>query len=218
MDSSELSVGTGMTVSAPFTIEEWAFPTSSGSAVGLFGSRFRPSDVSFDAKLDRSRFRGDIGNGTRWLNASTDASFSETLNTWHHVARICSVDASNYAICADGKQIGSGSLGDIAVLSDNSHRLNLRSTGCCGDILPGNLDEARASNIVRSADWIEQNRAAHSHAVELEDRQREQPMCQQQLPESEQRLPVRRQRGHLPGAPDLHHYRWELSLVGTDEK
>lgn len=149
--SSQLSVGTGMTVSAPFTIEEWAFPTSSGSAVGLFGSRW-PSDASFDAKLDGSGVHGDIGNGTRWLNASTDASFSETLNTWHHVAYV--VDASNYAICADGKQIGSGSLGDIAVLSDNSHILNLRSTGCCGEYFSGNLDEARVSNIVRSAGWI----------------------------------------------------------------
>ncbi|MGA2649953.1 MAG: DUF2341 domain-containing protein [Terracidiphilus sp.] len=149
--SSYLSVETGMTISAPFTIEEWAFPTSAASTVGLFGSR-SPSDDSFDAKLDGSGVHGDIGNGSSWLTTSASGGFSETLNTWHHIAYV--VGTSNYTIYADGQQVGSGSLNGTAVLSSSSHVLNLGWTGYDSEYFSGNLDEARVSNITRSADWI----------------------------------------------------------------
>ena len=148
---SSLSVESGMTVSAPFTIEEWAFPNSAGGTLGLFGSR-SPSDGSFDAKLNGSGVHGDIGNGASWLTTSANGAFSETLNTWHHVAYV--VGASDYAIYADGEQVGSGSLSGIAVLSDNSHKLSFGWTGSGGEYFSGNLDEARVSNSARSSDWI----------------------------------------------------------------
>jgi RHS repeat-associated protein len=148
---SSLSVESGMTVSAPFTIEEWAFPNSAGGTLGLFGSR-SPSDGSFDAKLNGSGVHGDIGNGASWLTTSANGAFSETLNSWHHVAYV--VGASDYAIYADGEQVGSGSLSGIAVLSDNSHKLSFGWTGSGGEYFSGNLDEARVSNSARSSDWI----------------------------------------------------------------
>ncbi|MGB0065347.1 MAG: DUF2341 domain-containing protein, partial [Terracidiphilus sp.] len=149
--SSYLSVQTGMAVSAPFTIEEWAFPTSAGSTLGLFGSR-SPSDDSFDAKLDGSGVHGDIGNGSGWLTTSASGGFSETLNAWHHIAYV--VGTNNYTIYADGQQVGSGSLNGTAVLSSSSHILSLGWTGYGSEYFSGSLDEARVSNITRSADWI----------------------------------------------------------------
>ncbi len=149
--SASISAPSSLAVSAPFTIDEWVYPESSGSTQGLYGSR-TPSDTSFDAKLTGSGVHGDIGTGSSWLTTSADAAFTETLNIWYQITYV--VGTSSYAIYEDGNQIGSGSLGGTALLANSTHILNFGWTGASGEYLTGLLDESRVSTVARSSGWI----------------------------------------------------------------
>jgi hypothetical protein len=145
-----LKVSSTMTISAPFTIEEWAYPTLGGTQ-GLFGSRY-PSDTSFDAKFSGGGVHGDIGTGSSWITTNADASFTENLNTWYHIAYV--VSTSSYIIYADGVQVGSGSLAGTALLWDASHILNIGADYNGSENFTGSLDEPRISNAALSPSWI----------------------------------------------------------------
>ena len=149
--SNKITISTSGSLTAPFTIEEWVQPASLGYYFGLFGSR-SPGDGSFDAKLTGSGVHADIGNGSSWLNLGADGSFSYAVNTWHHF--VYAVTTSGYTIYADGSQIGSGTLSGTALLYDSNHTLLIGATGSSGESFNGSIDEARVSNIARSADWI----------------------------------------------------------------
>jgi len=149
--NDDISIVAAGSLSAPFTIEEWAKPANLNNLQGLFGSR-TPSDESFDAKLTGSGVHGDIGNGSSWLMTSADASFSYAANTWHHF--VYSVTTTGYTIYADGSQIGSGSFSGTPLLYDSNHTLLIGATGFSGEYFTGSIDEVRVSSIARSAAWI----------------------------------------------------------------
>jgi len=147
--SDTISINAAGSLSAPFTIEEWAMPANLNNLQGLFGSR-TPGDESFDAKLTGSGVHGDIGNGSLWLTTSADAGFSYSANTWHHF--VYTVTTSGYTIYADGSQIGSGSFSGTPLLYNSTHILHIGWYGT--EYLIGSIDEVRVSNIARSANWI----------------------------------------------------------------
>ncbi len=151
---SAITVTPTAPLSGSFTIEEWAKPNSSGSALGLYGSRVLvPNiDFAFDANLGTGGVHGDIGNGGVWLTTAANASFPYSANVWHHY--VYAVATNSYQIYADGQQIGSGTFSGTPLLFDSRHSLQIGTTGYTDEGFMGTVDEARVSKTVRSADWI----------------------------------------------------------------
>src|SRR5260370_5704363 len=151
--SSQINIAASGSLTAPFTIEAWAKPSSFNgySEAGLCGSR-SPQDYGSDVTLTSSGLHGIIGTGSSWITTNADASYSYTLNTWHHVAY--AVSTSGYSAYADGASRGSGTLSGTALLYDTNHTLTIGTSGYPGDTFTVTIDEVRVSNIIRSADWI----------------------------------------------------------------
>jgi hypothetical protein len=149
--SSSITAVPSSSLSGSFTIEEWANPSTTLGSLGLYGSR-TPADQSFDAKLYSGGIYEDIGNGSSWLATSTSASFPYSANIWHFFAHTATTNA--YQVYADGIPIGSGAFSGTPLLLDANHDLLIGKTGYSGEGFSGLIDEARVSNIVRSADWI----------------------------------------------------------------
>jgi RHS repeat-associated protein len=149
--SGKITVSPASSLTAPFTIEEWAEPANLNSGLGLFGSR-SPNDQGFDAKLTGSAVYADIGSGSSWLATGVAGNFSYSANTWHHF--VYAVTTSGYKIYVDGSQIGSGTISGTPLLYDSNHTLAIGWTGYSSENFNGSIDETRVSNIARSADWI----------------------------------------------------------------
>ena len=54
-----------------FTVAAWVKIADKAGNRGILGTRFN-GEYTFDLKVDAVRIHGDIGNGTAWLNSSTD--------------------------------------------------------------------------------------------------------------------------------------------------
>jgi YD repeat-containing protein len=149
--SSNITAIPASSVSAPFTIEEWANPSSTSGTLGLYGSRL-PSEYGFDAKLLSGAVSEDIGNGSGWITTGVTSNFPFSANMWHLFAN--TVNASAYQVFADGQLIGSGTFSGSPLLLNSTHDVLLGETGHSSEGFSGAIDEARVSTVVRSADWF----------------------------------------------------------------
>lgn len=110
----------GTALTAPFSVEVWAYPTTNTTINGMFGTR-GPTDESFDMKLmGGNLIHGDIGTGSAWLTIAANASYLYPLNAWLYVVYV--VTATTYTIYANGVSVGSGTFsGATPLLWDSAH-------------------------------------------------------------------------------------------------
>ncbi|HNQ68866.1 MAG TPA: T9SS type A sorting domain-containing protein [Bacteroidales bacterium] len=141
-----ISVASSPIINAPYTVECWAKPSTTG-VLTMMGSRSGGTgNATFDFKFQNgNQIHGDIGDGTNWITTGADANFNYSTGTWYHIAYV--VTNSGYKIYANGNQVGSGSFSGAPLLCNSSNKLGigaLSSTG--GEYFNGNLDEVRVWN------------------------------------------------------------------------
>ena len=142
------------TITGTFTVEAWA-KVSDNNNRQIVGTR-SPNECSFDFKfISGNKIHGDIGNGSKWITITADASFSYSLNTWYHIVYV--VTTTGYTIYANGNQVGSGSYSSTTpIFSDANHKITIGAYlgSPPSEYFYGTIDEVRISNTARSAAWI----------------------------------------------------------------
>lgn len=87
-----------------WTISMWIYPyTKNNENGGLLGTRFN-LDYTFDMKMCRTYFHGDVGNGSGWISTSLDHTYTTPLLSWTHLVYVITND--NCKIYVNG-EIGS---------------------------------------------------------------------------------------------------------------
>jgi len=152
-----VTVATTPSISAPYTIEFWAKPESTGTCSVLGSRSGGAGNLTFDVKFSGgTTIHGDIGNGSAWLSTAADAPLSYSVGTWYHIAY--AVTTSGYTIYINGTQSATGTFTGTPLLCDNSNKLAIGAycTGG-GEYFDGDIDEIRIWNYARTQAQIQAN-------------------------------------------------------------
>ncbi len=134
------------------SISGWVKSWDTVGADGYFGIRNADADHSFyvlqlNGTSDLEfRFRDDAG-----VVHEANVSSGATVGDWMHVA--LTYDGSTLTSYIDGN-VGTVTSGVTGAFSSAAHAFNIGEEGDSREV-NGVIDEVRASNVARSADWIE---------------------------------------------------------------
>jgi RHS repeat-associated protein len=97
-------------ITGTFSVEAWVKPSAVSSAMTIAGSRGN-TDYTFDIQIvpgvaQQMRLHADIGDSTKWLTQTADASMKFAANQWYQVVYVVTPDG--WATYVDGRQLNSG--------------------------------------------------------------------------------------------------------------
>jgi len=88
-----------------FSVSVWVNLADLAAIRGIVGTRIN-GNFTFDLKATSTMVRGDIGNGTAWLNSASDIPASRggvlTTGVWHHLVYVVDNAAQNVRMYLDG--------------------------------------------------------------------------------------------------------------------
>lgn len=146
-------------ITGTFTVEAWVNPASTNGSTEIFSTR-SPGEYSFDMQVTGGiGLHGDIGDGFAWITTAADGNFPLITNQWFHAAYV--VTPTNYAVYANGQQVGGGSYApDTPVLYDGTHPITVAAWTANQSLFKGQIDEIRIWNVARTQGQIQSNMTA----------------------------------------------------------
>ena len=129
-----------------FTIEFWYKAIDGWDNNGAILGATSTCAIMFDARGVSGTTQGidtGIGNGTSWMTATSIASISPTINTWHHVAFVR--NGNTCIVYIDGAQNRSFDCSSFSAMTKNA----LLCLGRLDSRFYGLVEELRVSKIAR---------------------------------------------------------------------
>lgn len=136
-----------------FTVAAWVKPNHASNTLMIMSSH-APSNYGFALKLmGGNKIRAEIGDGTKWLNATADTAFNYTVGQWYYIASV--ITPTGYVVYVNGEPRGSGTFaaGGLPVLANATHVLRIGADGT-GGRMNGALDEVRIFRAAWSREQI----------------------------------------------------------------
>jgi hypothetical protein len=147
---------TGLDLTTQFTLEAWAKTDSTSSTRVVLGKSGAAPQSAYNLRLGGDRFSIPISfDGTGFTSPTGDilngVSGSVSIGTWYY--SVATFDGSTLRLYRDGPQETSkATFGGTLHNSTTAFNIGARNNGT--QPFDGTVDEARVSNVVRSAAWI----------------------------------------------------------------
>ena len=132
-------------VTAPITVELWAYRTGSASVMHILSKRSGCGAMNYQMAFDA----GGVGFGSTSGGAGTGPAWQLPLNSWTHLAG--TFDGSTFRFYTNGVLAGTGG-GTLGTTSGDP--LKIGAAGTCGQMFVGMLDEVAIYNRALTADEI----------------------------------------------------------------
>jgi hypothetical protein len=136
-----------------FTVAAWVKVADNGGNRGILGTRFN-GEFTFDLKVDAVRVHGDIGNGTAWLNSSTDIVAAQggslALGVWHHIAYAIDDATDTAQLYLDGARAATATFSGTPVFMKAGEELRLGTSYGTTEYMRGAIDDVRIYNVALS--------------------------------------------------------------------
>jgi hypothetical protein len=133
-----------------YSVGAWVYLDAEPDNGGIVGTRFG-GDTTFDFKVRANDIHGDIGDGSGWLNTSSDCAIDVPIGSWHHIMYV--VHPNGHEIYYDGTQCAAGVEAGTPLLMKEGQIMGIGH--CAGsEYFNGKIDEVIIANKALTTDEV----------------------------------------------------------------